>query len=432
MNKPQKKTSMKQLDYDFDAVQKLVPWPEGEPSSTHAPGALSFVADTRNKPDTRTRPAAPRAIITRLGDIESRPISWLWPGRIALGKLTLIAGDPGLGKSLITASLAAIISRGDTWPVDGSPAPIGDTILLSAEDDAADTIRPRVDAAGADCNRIHILQAVQYSNEKGEKAQRMFSLADDVAILKNALADLPGCRLVVIDPISAYLGETNSHNNAEVRGVLAPLSDLAAQHNVAIVLVHHLNKNSGGAALYRAMGSLAFTAAVRAAHIVGRDKNNPERVLIIPTKNNIGKNKDGLAYSIKSNENDQPVIEWEPELVKMTADEALAVQATNEERTDTNWAVDLLESILADGPMPAAKVKEEAKQAGVTDKALRRAADKLGIKPKKIGYRSGWVWVLPAHQGAQDVEDAHTKKEGTFDAPGHLGKDFNNSEHTYE
>src|SRR3989338_10075825 len=117
-----------------------------------------------------------QAIVVRLSDIQSEPISWLWQGRIALGKLTLIVGDPGLGKSLITSTLAAIVSKGYLFPVDNSQAPIGDVILLSAEDDVADTTKPRLEAADADCARIHALQAVQETDDEGTPVQRMFSL----------------------------------------------------------------------------------------------------------------------------------------------------------------------------------------------------------------------------------------------------------------
>ena len=134
-----------------------------------------------------------QAIVVRLSDIQSEPISWLWQGRIALGKLTLIVGDPGLGKSLLTATLAAIVSKGYSCPVDNKKAPMGDVVLLSAEDDAADTIKPRLEAAEADCARIHILKAVQEVDDAGKQTERMFSLKNDIAILEKLL---PSTRLL--------------------------------------------------------------------------------------------------------------------------------------------------------------------------------------------------------------------------------------------
>jgi hypothetical protein len=352
-------------------------------------------------------------VLESFATIEPEPIAWLWQGRIALGKLTLIAGDPGLGKSLITAALAASVSKGYPWPVDGTHAPMGDVILLSAEDDPADTIRPRLDAAGADCARVHVLKAVFDEDD----STRTFSLKRDIAALEEALASLPDCRLLIVDPVSAYLDGTDSHNNSDVRGLLAPLTELAGRYRIAVLLIHHLNKNAGGNALYRNIGSIAFTAAVRAAYIVAKDKDNPERRLFLPTKNNLAKDSTGLAYSVKSNEQNQPVIAWETEPVEITATEALALPDSYSENADTDWGVSVLRDILAAGSVSAADALKQAKQAGLTDKQIRRAREKLGIKPQKTGFNGGWEWTLPN----EDAQDAHTQTEGTFYDKGHLG-----------
>ena len=198
-----------------------------------------------------------KAMTVCMADVQSEPISWLWPGRIALGKLTLIAGDPGLGKSLLTAFFAAVISKGYTWPLETCPAPIGSVVLLSAEDDPADTIRPRLDAAEADCARIHVLQAIRDVDAKGNSTERMFSFKRDLVALEERLSSLPDCKLLIIDPVSAYLDGTDSHNNTDVRGLLAPLAKLATDHKVAVVLVQHLNKSSGVGDVW-AMGVCGF------------------------------------------------------------------------------------------------------------------------------------------------------------------------------
>ena len=362
-----------------------------------------------------------RAILTRLTDIEAKPISWLWPGRIALGKLSLIAGDPGLGKSLLTATMAAIVSKGYSWPLEETVAPIGSVVLLSAEDDPGDTIKPRLEAAEADCDRIHVLQAVRATDSDGNPIERMFSLKRDIAVLEELLPTLPDCRLVIIDPISAYLEGADSHNNTDVRGLLAPLAKLASDHSVAIVLIQHLNKSSGGSAMYRSMGSVAFVAAARAAYIVTKDQNDPERRFVMPTKNNLAKDTTGLAYSVRTADNGAPVIAWELEPVTITADEALAPLQSDEEKTDTDWAIDFLERELAEDSVQAAEVNKDAKQAGISQKSLRRAAEKLGIKRKKAGFNQGWVWSLPGYEDAQVHEDAHSKTEGILDGEGHLG-----------
>lgn len=371
--------------------------------------------------DFRPPTVSSKAMTVRMSDVQPVPINWLWPGRIAMGKLTLIAGDPGLGKSLITSFFAAVVSKGYTWPLDGSLAPNGSVVLLSAEDDPGDTIRPRLDAAGADCERIHILKAVQDFDADGKPIQRMFSFKKDIAVLEDLLPTLPDCKLVIIDPISAYLDGTDSHNNTDVRGLLAPIAALASEHKVAVILIQHLNKgNGGGSAMYRSMGSIGFIAAARAAYLVTKDKDNAERRLVMPVKNNLARDTTGLAYSVMDSPNGAPLLVWESEPVLITADEALGRPDSEEQKTNTDWAVEIVEIILSKGPVPAVQVQKEARQAGVSPKMLRRAGEKLGVKPKKTGYSGGWVWSLPEHEDALKVEEAPSENEGALDDKGIL------------
>lgn len=339
-----------------------------------------------------------KAMLTSFADIHPKPVDWLWPGRISRGKLTLIVGDPGVSKSLITVSLAAISSAGALWPVDGVPAPLGDVVFISAEDDPADTIRPRLDAAGVDPSRVHVLQSVLKTNSDGTQSQRMFSLQEDVETLAEVLASLPNPVLVIIDPISAYLGGANSHNNTDVRGLLAPLSEVAARFGVALVAVSHLNKDGTNKnPMYRAMGSLAFIAAARACYVVVRDKDNAERRLMLPVKNNIAADTLGLAYSVVTAENGMPMIVWEKDAVVVPRDEMLSSSAPDEQVTETEWAMRVLEIELASGPKTVKEINKEAKDAGIGDKALRSARKKLGIEPKKSGFTGGWILELPGH-----------------------------------
>lgn len=368
--------------------------------------------------EEETRHEESRAIVVRFADIQSVPITWLWPGRIAQGKVTLIVGDPGLGKSLLTATLAAIVSKGYQWPIDKALAPIGDVILLSAEDDAADTTKPRLEAAGADCARIHVLQAIQEEDNGGAQVQRMFSLKKDLVKLEEILSSLPECRLLVIDPISAYLGDTDSHNNSDVRGLLAPLAVVAARYSIAIIAVSHLNKGGSGNALYRAMGSLAFVAAARAAYVVTKDVNNPERRLFLPAKNNLAQDTTGMAYTVITAENEAPVIVWEPEPITKTADEALTTLKSDEEYTATDEAVDFLRDLLFNGAMMVSQIQKEARQAGISEKSLRRAREKLGIKSKKSTFSGSWE--LGLAEDAHNSQDAHPKTEGALGDMGHL------------
>ena len=184
--------------------------------------------------------------LVRVSDVTMESINWLWPGRIAKGKISLIAGHPGLGKSQVTISIAATVSTGGLWPVDNIPAEVGNVVFLSAEDDIADTLKPRLIASGADTERIEVIQSVRDRNRP-----RMFSFTADLDKLQQLKADL-----LIIDPITAYLGDVDSHNNADIRSVLAPLAELASRQKMAVLCVSHLNKSQNVEAVCRVSGRL--------------------------------------------------------------------------------------------------------------------------------------------------------------------------------
>ncbi len=340
--------------------------------------------------------SAPSSVhLVRLCDVQPVPKRWLWPERIALGKLTLLVGDPGLGKSFLTLDLAARISRGGPWPDDlGRPQPVGGVVLLSAEDDLGDTIRPRLDGAGADVQRIAALMGVREPTP--EAGTRPFNLAADLDRLEYAIQSTADCRLVVIDPITAYLGSVDSHKNADIRGLLAPLASMAAAHGVAVVAVSHLNKAANLPAIYRAMGSLAFVAAARATWSVVRDREDPTgaRRLFLPIKNNLGNDRTGLAFRLAPSEyNSEACIAWERDPVNVQADAAMGPD-TDGEAGAVAEAKAWLEAMLAAGPVKAKDVKTRATTDGIAHRTLDRAKTALGVVAGPSSYGGPWVWRL--------------------------------------
>ena len=330
--------------------------------------------------------------LRRIADVEPVPIRWLWPGRIARGKLTMIAGHPGLGKSQVTCALAAVVTRGLRWPVDGTPSEAGSVAVLSAEDDVADTIRPRLEAAGADVTKVEILDGVVDAfDPSGAPIQRSLNLRTDIAKLDGLFASRSDLALLIVDPVSAYLGGTDSHVNADVRALLAPLSALAAKYAVAIVLVSHLNKGGANAeAISRVTGSLAFVAAARGAYIVAKDPEDANRRLFLPAKNNIGRDVGGLAFSVEPftlpGGIETSRVLWEPSPVMTTADEAMRPAEDDSDRTMTGDAVDLLRDILIAGRVLARDIKRRATEAGISDKALRNARTRLQVAVSREGF----------------------------------------------
>jgi len=338
--------------------------------------------------------------LSDLSRIVPKAVGWLWPSRIPLGKVTLLVGDPGRGKSLLALDMAARISRGGPWPDAASgSAPLGRAIVLSAEDDTADTIRPRLDALGGDPSRVCVLRAVRWQGTEGELP---FSMTRDLPILERVVRQWDDVRLVILDPVSAYLGGAESYNNADIRRVLAPVQTMAERTGVAVVAITHLTKRAGASVIYRAMGSLAFVSAARAVWAAVPDpasKGSPQatgRMLLLPVKCNLAGGVTGMAYRIVPHPDNPalPTVVWEPEPVAMTAQEAMDIMPRP---TPRDRAAEWLLTLLAAGPALATEVEERGCKAGFTLVTLRRAKTELGILSCREG--TGWMWRLPDTPG---------------------------------
>jgi len=333
--------------------------------------------------------------------IPPEKVEWLWSGRIAVGKHTTVAGDPGTGKSQLTMAIVAAITTGSEWPCGEGRAPCGSVVILSAEDGAADTIVPRLMAAGADLSRVHIVSAAQECDGKGRRA---VNLQHDLELLERKIEEIGDGKLVIVDPVSSYLGRADSHKNAEVRGVLEPLSEMAERTRVAILSVTHFSKggaNATGKALHRFIGSIAFTGAPRAAFAVIADAENDGRRLFLHAKNNLAAPPQGLAFRLEQREVQEGIIAsravFEPIPVAVTADDAMAAEATGADaRTAKAEAMEFLRAALADRPMPVAEVTSMAREHGLTQKAIRSAREALGVNIARDGFGPGSksVWSL--------------------------------------
>ncbi len=350
-------------------------------------------------------------------------IRWLEPGRIAMGKLTLIAGDPGLGKSFMTLELAARISRGEIGRVDnGKGAQLtGRAVILSAEDDPGDTLVPRLNAMCARLSRIQFIEGLRL-REGG--SVDLPQLDRDADLLAKQIQHLGEVSLIVIDPISAYMGRADSHNNAEVRAVLAQLARLASITGAAVVCVTHLNKDSSGKrAVYRAMGSLAFTAAARTVHLVTKlpksmqgsgsrqyDEHGPipfsddqyadRKRVVSMVKNNLGMILPSRMYVI-----DDGTLVWLDDEIPADADAMEGMsdgQSLIAPDSVTDRAIAFLQDSLGAGERSAGELVELGKARGISATTLTKARKELCVISRKVHH--GWVWSLPIHE--RDFEDA--------------------------
>jgi hypothetical protein len=342
-----------------------------------------------------------------LDSVTPSPVTWLWPGRLARGKVTMLCGDPGLGKSFLTLDIAARVTTGAAWP--DAPSTLkqpGSVLVLSAEDDPADTIRPRVEAAGGDVSRITIADGLV---RQDDGRMTGLSLGLDRGAIERTLSAMERPRLIVIDPISAYLGDTDSNNNAEVRAVLAELSRLAARLGPAVLCVSHLNKSPGGKAVYRQMGSLAFTAAARAVWQVAKMPGDEQVRVMTLVKSNIACTQHGLSFRVDAGP-DGPRVNYLDCRLAMSAD---MVEESPEEAGELPDAVEFLRSGLESGARPAMEVMAAAAQAGLSERTLRRAKRVLGVVSRRAsggGLDRPWLWSLDGQRRARG--DGHVEQGG--------------------
>jgi putative DNA primase/helicase len=342
-----------------------------------------------------------RLAFTTLDNVVACPIEWLWRGHFVQGAINIVAGDPGLGKSFLAMDIAARISRGKPWPVgepDTRDAPCGSVIMLAAEDDPAFTIKPRLAAAGADMTKIACIEGVRLLGEDGVS---FFDLSSDICHLDEAMVALPDTKLLIVDPIDSYLGKTDSHVNAQVRGVLAPLQAWAARHNIAVIVVKHLNKGESTNPLYRITGSIAFAACARSVWLVGQDEGDSERRIAAPVKMNLGPMPKAFAFTLSPAQSDPEtaVVEWEPEEVDRGANEVLFGKNTSKLSEAVAWLSMTLAN--ADGPIEGNVVKEEAEEEGIAPHTLQRARKQLRVVAAPSGQQGKWHWSLPDQEVGQ-------------------------------
>lgn len=332
-------------------------------------------------------------VLVDAASVESKPVHWLWPGWIARGKLHVIAGAPGTGKTTAALAWAACITACKPFPSGWKSTTPGRVLIWSGEDDIGDTLKPRLIAAGADLARVQFVQGVE---DRGE--QYAFDPARDVPMLAAALAGVDDVRMIVIDPlVSAVSGD--SHKNAEVRRSLAPLVDLAQRMDAALVGITHYSKGTQGREpLERVSGSLAFGALARLVFGTVRQKadddNAPNRYLLARVKSNIGPDGGGFAYAFEQADIGGGIVA--SRTVWGGAVEGSARDLLNDAEADPDDtgqdAAGFLRELLADGPMPTKSVRKVANDAGLSWRTIQRAMKKAGVESHREGFGMPALW----------------------------------------
>jgi putative DNA primase/helicase len=331
-------------------------------------------------------------------DVEVTPVSWLWKGWLASGKLHILAGSPGTGKTTIALTLAAILTTGGKWQ-DGTQAPLAEAAIWSGEDDPADTLAPRLIAAGADMSRVHFIRSV---NTNGDR--RPFDPGQDLPHLASYLHKNRAIKLLIVDPVvSAVTGD--SHKNTEVRRNLQPLVDLGAGCGCAVLGISHFSKGTAKRdPLERVVGSIAFGALARIVLVAAKKADDAEgNRLFARCKSNIGPDDGGWLYRFETGELEghQGVITsrilWGSAL-EGDARELLEAAEDVSEGAGENALEDakqFLADLLADGPAPSRQIKRESEDAGFAWATIRRAQKNLGVEVFRdggLGSKGTWKW----------------------------------------
>ena len=331
-------------------------------------------------------------VVEQLCDVPQYAVEWLWPGRLPLRRMSLLAGDPGIGKSLVALDIAARVSSGAPWPdTPDVPREPANVLVFSMEDDLSDTIKPRLLRAGADSQRTFVVEGV-YNEPPFENLQwkRRFRIREDIRSVKEMCKVFQPVRLIVFDPIAAYCGNGDGAAMSVVHSMLAPLLETAAQFGIAVLCTTHLTRGSSGKAVYRAANRLAFTTAARAVWSIVRDAVVPEKRLLVPVKLNLAPDVAGLAFRIDGDGK----VAWEQEPVQMSADRAMeAVDEASRLKLTTDW----LREVLKPGPQPAAEVTAKALGGRFATTTLGRARRVMGvvITSEDCGSQRRSVWALP-------------------------------------
>jgi len=360
---------------------------------------LSQLAEALLPEIKRTQRHNASADLVCMAEVDPETVDWLWLPYIPKGKLTLLEGDPGMGKSWVSLAIATAVSLGKGLPgIEAIES--AEVLLASAEDGLGDTIRPRLDAMGADVRQIHAIKgALDFGN--------------------NGLAMLEGFiervnpSLLIVDPLVAYIGAgVDLHRANETRAVMARLAELAERYSVAILAVRHLTKGGTLKPIYRGLGSIDLAAACRSVLMAGCDPDNPQKRGIVQIKSNLAPMGAAIGYELTDGG-----FCWTGES-DLTWQRILSAEDTDS-KSALDGAIDFLKDELAEGAVEVKQVERDADAAGINSRTLRRARESTGVEVKRQsepGSKRGsgrWLWQLPeslADQGYQDDHGDHIEE----------------------
>ncbi|MBU3609684.1 AAA family ATPase [Polynucleobacter wuianus] len=361
--------------------------------------------------------------LIRGSDVKMRPVMWLIDQWLPMGKLTLLAGAGGTGKTTLALGIAAAITSGGLFPNGQRYLGKSNVLIWSSEDDPEDILSPRLAAMGADLTKVFFLK----SSSENDK-DRVFNPATDLDSLKATLEKVGGVALILLDPVIGVV-KGNSDKANDVREGLDPLVEFSQNQQCAIIGISHFGKGGQGKdPAERVLGSQAFTALPRMVWATVIQKDTGDRVLV-RAKTNLSARDGGFLYSVEQTQHkgiDTSIVAWKGQIEgsshQIISDaEALEIDDGNDEKITpaVRSAMEFLEGILEGENQPFSVIENDAKNAGISIASIRRASEVLGVKKDKSGMSGGWFWRLP--QNGEIPEDAQeSSKMLTFKKHEHL------------
>jgi archaellum biogenesis ATPase FlaH len=341
------------------------------------------------------------AITKALSEYETEDVQWLWHPYLPIGKLVIIEGHPSLGKSTLTCEIASIATRGRAYPCGTSNQPMN-VLMVAVEDAPSDTIKPRVLASNGDVDRIRFLEGIKFPMTLGELTTDL-SKQSHIEAIRNAIQEHQ-IGIVIIDPLMGLVGDSrDTHKDQSMRQITTPLTKLAQEEKVTIILVRHLTKGGGNQAILRGGGSIAIAGSARVVMLIAKDPQDEQKRVLAMVKNNLAPFQPSLSFHIVNDvTNKAGRIEWLGES-QLSADDLLQVPI-GEDKTAIDEAKDFLKAELADGAKSFKAIEANSRECGISPRTLERAKKELKIESKKSksALGSGWNWHLPSHHYAND------------------------------
>ena len=306
--------------------------------------------------------------------IHATKVSWLWYPFIPYGKITIVQGDPGEGKTTLMLQIAALLTVGKSVPDGKEEVAPANVIFQGSEDGLSDTIKPRLEHAGADCSRVAFIDT---------RGSRRLSLSDDR--FEKAIRET-GAKLLIIDPLQAFLSsDADIGKLGGIREAFARLTMVAEETGCAVVMIGHMNKGSGGKSIYRGLGSIDVAAAARSILLVGRDQDEPNTRIIVPVKSSLAPEGDAYSFELDPEEG----FRWLG-ACKFTSDELLGVTVNRNSKVER--AKEHIRMILKDNDMYGAEILDRLQKLGISKRTVTTAKSELGVETYKNG--NVWFWHL--------------------------------------